>query len=263
MNDAELFVERSLELSTGTVSYIEAGTGTSVVCLHHSWGSIGAIEFHERLAKSFHVIVPDMPGWGASTRPLWARDVRDIAILCAQFIHHLQLDQVHLIGLGFGGYVAAEMSSMNASGYASMTLVGAPGLFPEEGEIRDQMMFSHRQYIRDSFSDEATYTAQFGDEPSQEIRDVWEHSREMTARVAWKPYFFNRRLEPLLGNVATPTLLLWGAEDQIVPISVAHQMGRQLKDSKLEILQRSGHLVEFEQPDAAVQCISKHITQHA
>ena len=259
MSESDLFVEKSLELETGTISYLEAGNGPTVVCLHHSWGSVGAIRLHELLAQSYRLIVPDMPGWGASERPLWARDVRDISILCGHFINQLDTPQVHLIGFGFGGYVAAELAVMNSQILDSLTLIGAPGLFPREGEILDQMMFSHRQYVKESFVDEATFIEQFGEEPSQAIRDVWDHSREMTARVAWKPYFFNRRLEPMLANLKTNTLLIWGASDKVVPRSVAEQYLEQLPRANLHVLPNAGHLVELEWPEKVETLISEHI----
>lgn len=263
MSDSDLFTEKSLVLSTGTVSYLESGTGDTVVFLHHSWGSIGAIRLHEILADSHHVVVPDMPGWGASERPLWARDVRDISMLVSQFLHHLGLSNVHLVGLGFGGYVAVELSCMNTQVLASQTLIGAPGLYPDEGEIMDQMMLSHRQYIVESFKDQDTYVAQFGEEPATQIRELWDHSREMTARVAWKPYFFNRRLEPMLGNNDTQTLLIWGANDKVVPISIAHQYQSQLQNVRLETLDDAGHLVELEQPEVVADLITAHVKQNS
>lgn len=263
MSDSDLFTEKSLLLSTGKVSYLEAGNGKPIVFLHHSWGSIGAIQLHEILAQSHRVLVPDMPGWGASERPLWARDVRDIAMLMCHFQHHLELSSVHLVGLGFGGYVAAELSCMNTQILASQTLIGAPGLYPTEGEITDQMMLSHRQYIIESFKDQETYISQFGEEPATEIRELWDHSREMTARVAWKPYFFNRRLEPMLGNNDTNTLLIWGTNDKVVPISIAKQYESQLRHVRLETLDGAGHLVELEQPETVAELISAHIQQNS
>ena len=261
MNKAVEFVEKSLDLSTGKISYLEAGEGPNVVCLHHSWGSIGAIRLHELLSHGHKTVIPDMPGWGASERPLWARDARDISMLCGHFIHHANLEPVHLIGLGFGGFVAAELAAMNSDTLSSLTLIGAPGLYPSEGEILDQMMLSHRQYVKESFKEEAVFVSQFGEEPSQEIRDVWDHSREMTARVAWKPYFFNRRLEAMLGNLDTPTLLIWGDSDKVTPLSIAKAYEQGFSNATLEIFENSGHLVELEQPDLVADSIATHIQQ--
>ena len=85
----------------------------------------------------------------------------------------------------------------------------------------------------------------------------------MTARVAWKPYFFNRRLEPMLGNNDTPTLLIWGANDKVVPLSIAHQYESQLRNARLETLDDSGHLAELEQPEVVADLITVHVKQNS
>ena len=61
--------------------FLKGGTGPAIVTLHHSTGSIGWLPLHERLAERFTVYVPDLPGYGQSERPDWARDPRDLAIL--------------------------------------------------------------------------------------------------------------------------------------------------------------------------------------
>ena len=252
------FVEKKLELPTGNITLREGGSGDTILALHHSWGSVGITDWHENLAQSANVVVPDLPGWGSSERPSWARDARDIAILCCHIADSLR-GKLHLVGTGFGGYVAAEMATMGHSRFNTLTLIGSAGVFPREGEIHDQMMVSHRKYVQDSYRSEELYTSQFGEEPDPAIREIWDHSREMTARVTWKPYMFNRRLEPLLTLVNTPTLLIWGTKDKIVPVGVANQFADLLPNSKLEMIDGAGHLVEMEEPDQVSALIKQHI----
>ena len=207
-SDAVNFKENSVSPSTGRIAYLAGGTGKPIVYLHHSWGSPGALQVHGLLAEHHQVFIPDMPGWSGSERPAWARDVRDIAILTSRFIDSMNLEEMCLVGVGFDGYVTMELASMNPSRLTSLVLIGASGLQPDEGEIMDQMMLSHRRYIELSYCDHDSYVHHFGKEPVQELRELWDHSREMTARVSWKPYFFNRRLGPLLGDTNIPTLLI-------------------------------------------------------
>ena len=173
-------------------SHILLAEPASRSCICIIVGVARASEVHGLLAEAFQVFIPDMPGWSGSERPTWARDVRDIAILTGRVLDALKPSDVCLIGAGFGGYVAAELATMNPSRLTSLVLIGAPGLQPEESEILDQMLLSHRRYIELSFRDGETYSRHFGQEPTQELRDLWDHSREMSARISWKPYFFNR-----------------------------------------------------------------------
>ena len=249
MAEAVSYTEGELALTTGRIKYLEQGAGPAVVILHHSWGSPGWLPFHDRLAEGHRVIVPDMPGWGGSERPAWARDPRDIAIITTRLLSRLELDDVKLVGLGFGGYVAAELATMNPSRLAHLILVGAAGLQPKTGEITDQMMLSHRKYIEESFRDAETYTGYVGEEPPDDIRQLWDLSREMTARVTWKPYMFNRRLTPLLGDLDVPTLIVWGERDKVVPFACAGQFAAAIPNARVEVVEGAGHVVELEEPE--------------
>ncbi|MGI8927553.1 MAG: alpha/beta fold hydrolase [Tepidiformaceae bacterium] len=254
----ESFTETTLQVAGLKLRLMQAGSGAPVVILHHSTGNPGWIPLYERLSGEFAVTVPDMPGYGQSERPEWARDARDLAILMNAAIEQLDLEGVTLVGLGFGGFVAAELATMSRCRLGRLVLVGAAGLQPEEGEILDQMLVDYDEYVKVSFRDDAAYAASFGETPADDIKQLWDFSREMTARVTWKPYMFNRRLGPLLGEVHTPTLIIWGENDRVVPISCARQYERLLPGARLEVLPGAGHAVELEDAARVAELISAH-----
>lgn len=248
-----------VQLSTGTVKLLSGGCGDPIMFLHHSWGNPGWSSIHENLAQHFRVIVPDMPGWGGSERPMWARDTRDIAILVGRVIDTLEVEGVSIVGLGYGGFVAVELASMSPGRLNKLVLIGPAGLKPKEGDLLDQMLMAHRQYITDSFRDRDSYVSHFGEEPTPEMRELWDHSREMTARVSWKPYLFNRRLEPLIEDINIPTLLIWGEQDNVVPTSVSEQFSSAMGNASAVIVPNAGHVVEIEEPETVAQLIREHI----
>src|SRR5712692_6468528 len=107
------YTEGSIQVAGGRVHFLQKGSGAPLVALHHSISNHGWLPLYERLAETFTVYVPDMPGFGKSSRPDWARDVRDLAIIMVQFLDALRLERVTLAGFGFGGWVAAEIATMN------------------------------------------------------------------------------------------------------------------------------------------------------
>ena len=253
----ETHTEHTIEVAGLALRYQRGGAGAPVIVLHHSTGNPGWIPFYERLAERATVYVPDMPGYGQSTRPEWAREPRDLAIVLLQALTRLELGSVTLVGLGLGGFVAAEMATMCQERIGRLVLVGAPGHQPREGEILDQMMVDFHEYVMAGFRDEGGFRTAFGDDARRTFKDLWDYSREMTARLTWKPYMFSRRLAPLLREVRTPALILHGAEDAIVPVDVARQYAEALPNARLDVVPNSGHLVEYEDPGAISERIAR------
>ena len=80
----------------------------------------------------------------------------------------------------------------------------------------------------------------------------------MAARITWSPYMFSRRLPHLLGVVSTPTLIVWGDNDQIIPAIVSNQYAEGLANSTQEMISSAGHIVEWDQPEQLAALISNH-----
>lgn len=250
--------DRIVEVAGSGIRLLEGGSGQPLLLLHHSTGSVGWLPLYERLAESFAVMVPDLPGYGQSMRPAWAREPRDLAILMHQLLDSQGVDQAVLVGSGFGGFIAAEMATMNQQRLSRLVLIGAAGIRPNEGEILDQMMLPHADYLKAGFSDDDSFERHFGAVVSPEVEELWDFSREMTARLAWKPYMFNLRLAHLLAGVQTPTLLVWGEHDRVIPLDCGRQYENVLPNARLEVLQGAGHAVDIEQPEALARLIVSH-----
>lgn len=249
----------AVEVSGLKINALQDGSGPNIVVLHHSTGP-GWIPFYDLLAEQHTVTAIDMPGYGQSERPVWARHPRDIAIMLHSAIHKMGIDtDANLVGMGFGGWVAAELASMHLHGLDSLTLIGAAGVQPEEGEIADVIFYEFEEYVKLGFSSDEAYADVFGDEAAPELKELWDFSREMTARLTWKPWMFNRQLPYLLTELETPTLLLWGENDRVVPLSVAEAYDASLPNSRIQLLEGLGHLVELENPQATAEAVAAHI----
>jgi pimeloyl-ACP methyl ester carboxylesterase len=259
MGDTTGFNESIVELATGKVRLLEGGTGNPLLLLHHDVGSVGWLDAHDGLAKHFTVLAPDMPGYGQSERPSWARHPRDLAIILNQLLDHRGLNNdVTLVGLGFGGWVAAEMATMNQSRLRSLVLAAPMGLQPREGEIMDQMLMAHVDYMKEGFRSDEEFTLRYGEEPDPEVALAWDLNKEMTARIAWKPYMFSHQLAPLLTGVRTSALIVWGRHDKVVPLECGDLFASSLPNARLVVVEDAGHFVEMERPEEFVQLVVEH-----
>ena len=245
---ATSWTERFVEIAGGRLELLGGGRGDPVLVLHHDIGNPGWLPFYETLAQSFRVVVPSHPGYGRSERQDWLRSVRDVAVIYQALLADLDLEDVSLVGLGFGGWIAAEMATMAPRAFRRLVLVGAMGVKPPEGEILDQALLNYVAYVQAGFHDPAAFDRQFGAEPTTDQLVAWDLCREMSFRIAWKPYMYSQTLPHLLGGVRAPALVVWGDDDRIVPLSAGRRYAEALPNARLEIVQGCGHFVEMERP---------------
>jgi len=62
-----------------------------------------------------------------------------------------------------------------------------------------------------------------------------------------------------LGDVTTPTLLVWGGRDRIVPVECAGLYAASLQNATVEMVEDAGHVVEIEEPERVAELISRHV----
>lgn len=251
--------KETVQLGALKVNLVKGGKGNPLLVLHRDFGSPGWVPFIEELAAKHTVYLPSHPGFDGSEVPQWARTVRDLAALHIWLLSELKLTGVDVLGLGFGGWIAAEMATMDHKLFRKMALVAPMGVQPKEGEIYDQFLVSPLEYIQASFHDTTKANQQWGSQPTVDQLEIWEINREMTTRVAWKPYMFDQSLPHLLPGVKTPTLLVWGKEDKIVPAACAKQYQQGIPGARLETIAGAGHCVEYEKPKELAKLVSEFL----
>jgi pimeloyl-ACP methyl ester carboxylesterase len=101
----------------------------------------------------------------------------------------------------------------------------------------------------------------FGAEPETSRLEHWDLNREMSFRIAWKPYMYNASLPHLLGGVTTPTLVVWGRDDRIVPLECAERYQKTLPHARLEIVDGAGHFVDMEKPDELASLVTRFVAE--
>ena len=253
--------ETTVELAGLKLSVTRGGSGRPVLVLHHDIGTVDRLPFYDALAEKFDVIVPSHPGYGKSERGDWLRHPRDLAALYQWLLAELGAERAALVGLGFGGWIAAEMAALAPRDFHRLVLVGAMGVKPPEGEIFDQAIVSYIDYAQAGFHDPAAFTRVYGDVTTDQLVS-WDLCREMSFRIAWKPYMYSMTLPHLLGGVRAPSLVVWGEHDRIVPRSAGELYAKSLPGARFETVAAAGHCVEMEQPDALARLVVPFLEQN-
>jgi pimeloyl-ACP methyl ester carboxylesterase len=167
------------------------------------------------------------------------------------------------MGFGLGGWIAAEIAAMSPDRLRALVLVAPLGVRPRTGEITDPFLVSTDRYIEMGFASAEAYKQSFG---TYELgTDAWlrrERNREITTRIAWKPRMFDQTLPFRLPYVTTPTLIVRGEADAIIPRGVVDRYRDAIPGSELVELPGHGHMIECEAPDLVCELVSSFVAKH-
>ena len=242
---AEVIDVRGYELRLMT-----AGEGTPVVSLGDAFGPQGAAPALATLGRHHRVHVPEHPGFGGQKVPAWLDTVSDLANFYLDLFDRLNLRDVNLVGFGVGGWIAADIAVSNSSRLKSLTLVGAAGLHLTELPQPDIFLRGEEQGIRAYFHDEKLGESYVASCLTPESEDVRLQNNEVSARISWEPRMHDPHLMKWLHRITLPTLIVWGAQDQVVPVGYAQEWQKRIPGSRVEILPDCGHAPQIEKPEA-------------
>jgi pimeloyl-ACP methyl ester carboxylesterase len=258
------WTEETVEVAGVSLALMKGGSGSPLLILHDELGQPGWLRYHEALAQQHTLYMPLHPGFGKTAGLEWVLHVRDLAGWYLDALDELGVGRLPVIGLGFGGWLAACMASMCPHQFEKLIIVSAPGIKPPEGEIFDMFLVVAKQYITASFFDPdntAEYQQFYGaNPPPPEQAEAWEVAREMASRLTWRPYMHDPSLPYLLRRLRhLPSLIIWGRQDAIVPLSAAQAYQAAIPGSRLEVLDHCGHHPEIEQADTFVRLVQEFL----
>ena len=258
------YTESIIHVGGTGVALLRGGSGRPLLVLHEELGHPGWLAWHKDLAQDHSLLLPVHPGFGALPRADWIAGVRDLAGFYSRMLREMSQGPVDVIGFSLGGWIAAEMAAADAGQFRSMTLVAPTGVRPTEGEILDLFIVTARAYLDASVHDAPAspeFASLYGEETPEQF-EAWEDARAESARLAWKPYMHNPSLPHLLEGVqGLPTLIVWGREDRIVPLSAGQAYSRAIAGSELLVFDNCGHRPETERTSEFVSRVRGFLAQ--
>jgi len=234
-----------------TLRYYDIGKGAPLVLVHGLGGDADQWAFcFAALAASHRVIAVDLPGFGRSDKPLIDYRVAGFVEVLERFAAAIGLERAAWLGHSLGGWIVAALALRFPAKVAALVLNDAAGI--DEGAValpvdlnistRAQLgaafecMFHDRSMVGDALVDLA-YALHLERGDGYAIRSVLE-----TLAVPAE------KLDGKLGALAVPTLLLWGEQDAITPLAMAHAWQRGIARSRLHVIPQCGHLPMLEKP---------------
>ncbi len=250
------FTEEFVDVGGSKVHLLKGGSGEPLLFLHGAGGSPGWTRFAQALSDQYTLYIPSHPGYGQSDRPDWLESIADLACFYTWFMEQRGLDGARAIAHSMGGWLAAEIAVACRHAFSKLMLVDAAGIKPNAGEKLDIFIISPAQILEQLFHDPKQapeYEALYGQELTPEEQETAERNREMAVRLTWKPYMFDPRLPDLLARVNVPTRIVWGRQDQIVPLECGELYQKAIPGSDLVVLDDCGHVPQVEKPDEFIR----------
>jgi len=231
------------------LAMIKGGSGKPLLIFHDELGFPGWMTWNESFAHERTLLIPLQPGFGKTSRIDWIMNYRDLGGFYSQVLHEMRLDPVDVIGFSAGGFIAAEMVAADPKIFSHMVLVAPMGIKPAQGEIMDMFALTIRHHLRATVADpEGTpeFAKIYGGQMTPEQFEAFEDARSETARIGWEPYMHDPSLPYLLRGVKTPTLLVWGTRDGVVPRGCVEAYKNVLTGAVVAQIEGAGHRPEIE-----------------
>lgn len=263
----------ALHMARHDLHYLDGGAGEPVVLLHGIFAEKDHwVDTARHLTPHHRVLVPDLPGFGASDRHAdEAYGYADQVPRLRAFLDALGIERAHLAGSSMGGTLATLFALSHPERVASLALIGAPhGLRTPVPSPTDVLIDQGERPLiaRDDAEFEALMARLF-------VREPWlPHPVRVAARDGaiaqaasnerlWREHVVDRDvLHDRLPALRTPTLVLWGAQDRVFHRSGAALWQRLQPAARVQVLDNTGHLPMMEAPADTAQRLRTFLQQH-
>ena len=260
---------------------LEGAPNRQVALLIHGWSSswYALSPLMPLLAQRFSVISVDLPGYGKSPRLPERTTIAAYADLLAALIQEVSTGPVVLVGHSMGGMISAVLATRypalvermvllcpTISGRLSnfINLFISPITLMERFGLGSLLVSAFENAIvglTDRLMRPASFAERTGITAEEYKRLRADARRPGQGRVRAECYVAMRQsnLTGKLGNIETPTLIVWGAEDNTVPLRDAGVVADEWPEADLRIIPKAGHWPHFETPDITRRLVTSYL----
>ncbi len=238
-------------MGTDTVVLAAGDPDAPPLVFFHGGGTFHGWAFAEPWTSSFRVLIPYHPGFGESGDLEGLRDVGDMVLHYVELFDQLGLDDgVNLVGFSLGGRIGARFAIDQKHRLHRLVLVAPAGLRVPGVDVQDFFTIPPEELAPRLVHDMNTILPFLPEDP-HDVDFIVDRYRETrtTAIMTWDQPF-DRVIGRWLGRVDTPTLIVWGDEDKLVPPALAEGWAAKLPNATLATFPDAGHLVLDESKDA-------------
>ncbi|GAA4714184.1 alpha/beta fold hydrolase [Brevibacillus fulvus] len=233
--------EEFIDVGGSKVHLYRSGNGEPLLWLHGAngpqWGAC-----MDTLASSYEVIVPDHPGFGQSELPGWMDKIDDIAFHYRDLLDKLGIERAYICGSSLGGWIGLQFALTHAHRVKKLVVSNAAGINIPGKDSLNTFHLPIQQVVEKCYYDKSLVPKL----PSIEQLPVEVFkNRAMFARLTWEQGYDAKLLHRLQG-LRVPTLIVWGRNDELIPVEHGGKLQQAIPDSRLLIIEQCGHLPYME-----------------
>jgi len=251
------------------INYVEAGSGPTVILLHGLGGSTQVWQFNiAALAEKYHVVVPDQIGFGKSDKPLVNYRIRTYVDFLDQFCKQLKIERATLVGNSMGGWIAAMFTAAFPDRVDRLVLVDAAGYAPPKDfdmrtlfglnpttragmKLLVAKVFYNKAFQTDAVIDQAI-AARMAAGDGYTINSITE------SIIRGEDF-----LDDDVKTIKRPTLIVWGRQDGLVPLTDGERFNKDIAGSKMIVIDECGHVPNAEKPGEFNAALLKFLAEGA
>jgi pimeloyl-ACP methyl ester carboxylesterase len=240
-----------------------SGAGPALVLIHGLGGPLMWQRVTGPLSAHFRVVTIDLPGFGNSDDSGHHHSTADHADFVFHCVDKLNCEAINLCGISYGGQVAATLASRHPEIVGKLILIASTGLMDQPLIFRSELLWgTSKMIIKNTFLRSEMLMCRMGTRSFYYIRNrptdlcarFYEQLRSDGSRNAWLNALFNifsekEGLNISLQSINTPTLVVWGQNDDTVPLHFAEEFHRAIAGSGLIQYEECGHSVPLEKPE--------------
>jgi pimeloyl-ACP methyl ester carboxylesterase len=230
---------------------MEAGDGAPLVHLHGA-GGLRLTPGHDLLSRQFRVIAFEMPGFGLSPENTRTGNMPELAATIGRAIDKLSIDNFNLMGSSFGSKTALWLALQQPERVLALVLeapaaIRPGGSAPPSGSPEEmaRRLYAHPERL-----------------PAIPPLDpaVQAKTRQLVARLRGPDR--DADLERQLAGLATPTLVLFGTVDRVIPPDMGHLYKELMPNCHLVFVYDAGHAISTDRPEAFTEVVADFLERH-
>jgi pyruvate dehydrogenase E2 component (dihydrolipoamide acetyltransferase) len=263
--EADPMAPRETEAGGKRLRYLELGKGDGppIVFIHGFGADLNTWMFNQpALAEKHRTVALDLSGHGGSTKTMdFALDAAGFGTDIDHVLTALGIDRVHLVGHSMGGAIAIAFAVARPARVASLTLIAPAGLGPEingsfiDGFVKMERRRDAQEVLRRLVHDPNLVSRAM-------VEDVLRYKRldgvAAALQALAQAWFPDGRQHQILGlaGLTIPVQIIWGREDQILPVAHGEALAAKLP---VHILDDAGHLPHMEKSAEVNRLIGRFV----